>query len=62
MSENPIEVPKFLGGIGYPATRDALIAHAQESGADGNVLTALENIPDKEYDSPTAVSSAISGS
>ncbi|MDQ1593862.1 MAG: hypothetical protein QOH40_418 [Arthrobacter pascens] len=62
MSDNPIEVQKFLGGIGYPATRDALIAHAQESGADGNVLTALENIPDKEYESPTAVSSAISDS
>ncbi len=62
MSENPIEIQKFLGGIRYPATRDALIAHAQESGADGNVFTALENIPDKEYDSPTAVSSAISDS
>ena len=62
MSENPIEVQKFLGGISYPATRDALVAHAQESGADGNVITALENIPDREYDSPTAVSSAISDS
>ncbi|MFJ5699783.1 DUF2795 domain-containing protein [Arthrobacter sp. NPDC093139] len=59
---NPIQVQKFLGGIDYPATRDALIAHAQESGADGNVISALENIPDKEYDSPTAVSSAVSDS
>lgn len=62
MSENPTEVQKFLGGISYPASRDALIAHAQEAGADGNVLTALESIPDKEYDSPTAVSSAVSDS
>ncbi|MCC2660586.1 MAG: hypothetical protein K0R37_1360 [Arthrobacter sp.] len=64
MSEtpNPIQIQKFLGGIDYPATRDALIERAQESGADGNVISALENLPDKEYDSPTAVSSAISDS
>ncbi|MBT2597000.1 DUF2795 domain-containing protein [Arthrobacter sp. ISL-72] len=58
---NPIQVQKFLGGMDYPASRDALVSHAEDSGADGNVLDALRNIPDKEYDSPTAVSSAVSG-
>ena len=64
MSEtpNPIQIQKFLGGIDYPASRDTLVEHAQESGADGEILSALENLPDKEYDSPTAVSSAISDS
>jgi hypothetical protein len=57
---NPIQIQKFLGGIDYPANRDALISRAKESGADSNVLDALQNIPDKEYDSPTAVSSAVS--
>jgi hypothetical protein len=57
---NPIQIQKFLGGIDYPANREALISRAKESGADSNVLEALQNIPDKEYDSPTAVSSAVS--
>lgn len=57
---NPIQIQKFLGGIDYPASREALISKAKESGADSNVLDALQNIPDKEYDSPTAVSSAVS--
>ncbi|MDP9696869.1 UNVERIFIED_ORG: hypothetical protein J2X79_004452 [Arthrobacter globiformis] len=57
---NPIQIQKFLGGIDYPANRETLISRAKESGADSNVLGALQNIPDKEYDSPTAVSSAVS--
>lgn len=57
---NPIQIQKFLGGIDYPASRETLISRAKESGADSNVLDALQNIPDKEYDNPTAVSSAVS--
>lgn len=57
---NPIQVQKFLGGVDYPATRDALLAKAKDSGADDDIMRALEGIPDKEYDSPTAVSSAVS--
>ena len=57
---NPIQIQKFLGGIDYPASRETLISRAKESGADSNVLDALQNIPDREYDSPTAVSSAVS--
>ena len=58
---NPIQIQKFLGGIDYPASKETLISRAKESGADSNVLDALQNIPDKEYDSPTDVSSAVSG-
>jgi hypothetical protein len=57
---NPIQIQKFLGGVDYPASRDALLSSAKDSGADDNVLQALQYIPDREYDSPTAVSSAIS--
>ncbi|TLM84512.1 DUF2795 domain-containing protein [Arthrobacter sp. MPF02] len=59
---NPIQIQKFLGGVDYPASKDALLSSAKDSNADDNVLQALEAIPDKEYDSPTAVSSAISDS
>lgn len=57
---NPIQVQKFLGGIDYPATRDELVAKAKDSGADADVVKALEGLPERDYDSPTAVSSAIS--
>ncbi|MDE8668477.1 DUF2795 domain-containing protein [Pseudarthrobacter sp. H3Y2-7] len=57
---NPIQIQKFLGGVDYPATKDTLVSHAKDSGADGNVLDALQKIADKEYDSPAAVSSAVS--
>jgi hypothetical protein len=58
---NPIQIQKFLGGIDYPANRETLIARAKESGADDNVISALEKLPDREYGRPTDVSEAISG-
>jgi hypothetical protein len=57
---NPIQIQKFLGGVDYPASREALLSKAKDSGADSNVIKALEAIPDREYDGPTAVSSAVS--
>ncbi|MCA4135516.1 DUF2795 domain-containing protein [Arthrobacter sp. M4] len=58
---NPIQVQKFLGGIDYPASKDALVSRAKDEGADQNILDALENLPDKEYGAPTEVTSALSG-
>jgi hypothetical protein len=54
-----IEVQKALGGISYPASRDQLIKHAKDNKAGQDVLDALANIPDREYDGPTEVSSAV---
>jgi hypothetical protein len=58
---NPIQVQKFLGGIDYPASKDTIVSKAEQEGADDNVLDALRNIPDREYDGPTAVSEAVAG-
>lgn len=57
---NPIQIQKFLSGIDYPASKDTIVSTAEKEGADDNVLDALRQIPDKEYDAPTAVSSAVS--
>lgn len=64
MSEqpNPIQIQKFLGGVGYPAGRDDLVATARDSGADERVLDALRALPDKQYQKPTEVSDALSDS
>jgi len=56
---NPVQVQKFLGGIDYPASKAEIIAAAEDAGADDRVLEALEGIPDREYDAPTAVSREI---
>lgn len=61
MSEtpNPIQVQKFLSGIDYPASKDDIVQAAQDNGADDNVLDALRNLPDQDFDAPTDVSEAI---
>lgn len=57
---DPIEIQKYLSGIDYPASKDDIVATAEREGAAGDALDALKDIPDGEYDAPTAVSSAIS--
>jgi hypothetical protein len=57
---NPIEMQKYLGGVDYPAHRDDLVRHAEDKGADQEVLEGLKKIPDREYDGPNAVSQEFS--
>ncbi len=54
-----IEVQKALGGISYPATKDQLIEHARGKNAAKDILDALRDIPDREYDGPNEVSKAV---
>jgi hypothetical protein len=63
MADNPIfiEVQKHLGGVDYPASRDELVAAAQESGADEETLQALRDLPAKDYEDPTDVSAELGG-
>jgi hypothetical protein len=57
---NSIQVQKFLGGMYYPASKDEIARHAEQNGANENVLNALLRIPDRQYDAPNAVSHEIS--
>jgi len=52
---SPIDIQKALGGMDYPASKDDLVRHAKDKGADDAVLGTLENLPDREFDSPTDV-------
>ncbi len=56
---NPIQLQKHLKGVDYPASKEELIEHAKKQGADDNAISALEQLPDQEYDSPTDVSEAV---
>lgn len=57
---NPIQMQKFLSGVDYPCTRDALVDHAQSQGAPDDVLDHLRRLPDREFDGPNAVSAEFS--
>jgi hypothetical protein len=55
-----IQAQKYLGGIDYPASAADIAKKAESSGAPDEVLEALRGLPEREYDSPTAVSEALS--
>lgn len=56
---NPIQIQKHLKGVDYPASKQDLIKHAQQQGADENIRSVLEQLPDEEFETPTDVSKAI---
>ncbi len=56
---NPIQLQKHLKGMDYPASKQDLIEHAKQHGADENVRSTLEQLPDEEYETPADVSKAV---
>jgi hypothetical protein len=56
---SPIDIQKALGGMDYPATRAEIVKHAEQHGADAEVLTALKRVEDREYEGPSEVSAAV---
>ncbi len=56
---NPIQVQKFLKGVDYPASKAALIENAKKMGADENVCSSLEQLPDEDFETPADVSQAF---
>jgi hypothetical protein len=60
--QSPIEIQKHLSGLSYPASKDEVVATAEEQGADDALLQRLrENLGEKEYESPADVMSELSG-
>ena len=59
MTVNPIQIQKFLKGVDYPPSKEALLQNAERNGADEVVRTTLEQLPDQEYETPADVSQAL---
>jgi hypothetical protein len=59
MTVNPIQMQKFLKGVDYPASKSDLLETAERNGADEDVRTTLERLPDEEYQTPADVSQAL---
>lgn len=57
---NPVQLQKFLKGVDYPATKEVLIENAKKMGADDNICSSLEQLPDEEFEAPIDVSQALS--
>lgn len=56
---NPIQIQKYLKGVDYPASKDALLAKAKSMGADENVCHSIEQLPDEDFQTPADVSQAF---
>jgi hypothetical protein len=56
---NPIQVQKYLKGVDYPASKQDLIKQAEKGGADENMRSVLEQLPDENFQTPADVSKAI---
>ena len=59
-THSPIGIQKALKGASYPAKKQELLKTAQANGADDSTLKTLRDMPDDEYDTPAAVSKAVS--
>ena len=55
LNVNPIEVQKHLAGVDYPATRDELADTARRNGAGDDVVRAISEMRDEEFDGPDTV-------
>lgn len=56
---NPVQIQKFLKGVDYPASKAALTENAKKMGADENVCSSLEQLPEEDFQTPADVSQAI---
>ena len=58
---NPIQIQKYLKGVDYPASKEALIKNARKMGADESICASLEQLPDEDFQTPADVSEAFKG-
>jgi hypothetical protein len=57
----PIDLQRHLGGIEYPATKADIIEQARASGADDDVISKLETMPEREFSGPHEVMKEFGG-
>lgn len=56
---NPIQVQKFLKGLDYPASKQDVLQKAEQDGADEDVRSTLEQLPEEQFETPADISKAI---
>jgi Protein of unknown function (DUF2795) len=53
------EVQKHLSGFDYPGSADDLAQHAQQNGADDDLVQTLRGLGKDIFDGPSAVMKAL---
>ena len=53
--ESPANVTKNLKGVHFPAKKEDLVKHAQQGKAEKAVLSQIQNLEDREYESMSDV-------
>ena len=56
---NPVQLQKNLNEVSYPISKQGLIMHAEQKGADEKILRALKQLPSKQYETPIDAGKAI---
>jgi hypothetical protein len=57
---NPVEIQKHLKGVDYPVDKEELLKHAQEQGADKQILSLLAKLPEnEEFEDPTELNQVL---
>ncbi|MAL97323.1 DUF2795 domain-containing protein [Hydrocarboniclastica marina] len=56
--ESPANLQKYLNGVDYPASRQALAKRAKDNDAPDEVVEAIENLPSDEFGGPQDVMKA----
>jgi hypothetical protein len=59
MTNNPIQLQKYLGGVDYPVDKDTLVRKARDNGADDDAVRTLQELPFDSFNSPNDVSEAF---
>jgi hypothetical protein len=59
MSADQPSVKRYLEGLDFPVTRREVIRHARDRNADEKLLSALDNLPDIEFQGPSEVTNRL---
>ena len=59
MDVNPIDVQEHVGGMSYPASRDEVVAKAEQNGAPDEILERLRSVSRDDFDGPDGVMEAL---
>jgi Protein of unknown function (DUF2795) len=59
MQGNPIDVQKHLKGMDYPATKDEVVAKAEDNGASDEVVEQLRGMDSDNFTGPDDVMEAL---
>ena len=59
---NTSELQQYLDGIEFPVSRDELVDYAQSNGAGEDMVSQLEQLPDREYGSMAEVTTISTAS